>query len=117
MIDRDAKLQAAKVVQRFLDCETDNEDYLSEYLSPPSLGRREKDPVIRAVEELSWNWYDDSSAIRLSGRFESAECFRSAPRLCFRSAKASHRTDEKVSSSNYIFYGILIYGVEGRDPG
>lgn len=67
MIDREARMEAARAVRRFLDCVTNNEEYLSEYPSPPSFGRRGKDPAIRAIYEFTWNWCDDFDTHRLEG--------------------------------------------------
>ena len=104
MIDRDTRLQAAKAVQRFLDGETNNEDYLSEYPSPPMLGRRGKDPAIRAVYEFSWNWYDDFHTHRLEGEYQLPQETRAIGRRCVLFLKSDLKYEWR--KANFMWTGI-----------
>jgi len=60
MIDREFRDQAGLAVRRFLDCTIDNNDFQLEYPLKPS-----DDPVIRAIQEYVWHWYDDLSVHKL----------------------------------------------------
>jgi hypothetical protein len=60
MIDREARQLALNALHRFLNCETDSDEYEAEYPLPVLFGRKEsKDRVIQAVYSMSWNWFDD----------------------------------------------------------
>jgi hypothetical protein len=71
MVDQNARLEAAQALRRFLNCQTTNHDYESEYPLAELFGRkRSKDPAIQSVYELSWYWFDDLVTHKLEGRYE-----------------------------------------------
>jgi hypothetical protein len=109
MIDRDARLQAAKAVQRFLDCETTNEDYISEYPSPGQFRWKGKDPAIWAIDDFSWNWYDDFDTHRLEGYYQLPQEARAISRRCVLFLKSDFEYEwRKV---NFICMGIHILDI------
>jgi hypothetical protein len=69
MVDRESRRHAVRALRRFLDCETTNDEYESEYPGPVLVMKRaSKDLAIRAISEFSWYWFDDFSVHRLDGR-------------------------------------------------
>ncbi len=62
MVDTFARRQAAEAVRHFLSGRITNEEFLNRY--PHS-----KDPVIRALGDTLWGFYDDLEEHTLGGRF------------------------------------------------
>src|SRR4030095_14550474 len=61
MIDRRARRQAAEVIRHFLAGRITNEQFEDRYPSS-------KDPVIWALDDTLWNFYDDFEEHTLSGK-------------------------------------------------
>jgi hypothetical protein len=71
MIDTQARHEALLALERFLACETTNDEYESEYPLPELFRRKEsKDLAIKAIHSMSWNWFDDLNNHKLEHEYE-----------------------------------------------
>jgi len=100
MVDREARQQAAHAVRRFLDCETTNDVYESEYPLHWS-----QDLAIRAIYELSWSWFDDFNAHKLEGKYELPVEMRMIGERCALFLGSGHEYDWK--EFKFISTGIF----------
>jgi hypothetical protein len=84
MVDRQARNEALQALRRFLRCETTNDEYESEYPLPVLFGRKEsKDPAIKVIHGMSWNWFDDFNSHKLEEKYElDPETKQVAERCC-----------------------------------
>lgn len=70
MVNREARDRAARALRRFLDRETTNEEFDSEYAHIGPIWSRGKDRAIAAIYGFAWNLYDDFEEHKLEGAYE-----------------------------------------------
>jgi len=70
MVNREARDQAARALERFLKCETTNRVFESEYEEVATTWKRHTDRGIAAVYGFAWNLYDDFEEHKLEGAHE-----------------------------------------------
>ncbi|MDR3724834.1 MAG: hypothetical protein P4K83_10145 [Terracidiphilus sp.] len=70
MVNQEARKKAARALRRFLDCETSNEEFDSEYVRIGPAWNRSKDRAITAVYGFAWNLYDDFKEHKLEAEWE-----------------------------------------------
>ena len=71
MVDEQARREALTALQRFLACETTNDEYEDEYPLPILFRRKASgDPSIKAIHTMSWNWFDDFNNHKLEREYE-----------------------------------------------
>jgi len=71
MVDEQARREALTALQRFLACETTNDEYEDEYPPGTLFGKKaSSDPAIKAIHTMSWNWFDDFNNHKLEREYE-----------------------------------------------
>jgi hypothetical protein len=71
MVDEQTRREALTALQRFLACETTNDEYEGEYPLPTLFRRKAStDPAIKAIYSMSWNWFDDFNNHKLERGYE-----------------------------------------------
>ena len=73
MVDREVRDKAALALQRFLECETTNEEFDAEFTGLAATWKRHSDRAIAAVYGFAWNLYDDFEEHTLEGAYELDE--------------------------------------------
>jgi hypothetical protein len=106
MVDREARSEALRALQRFLDCVTTNDEYESEYPLPELFGRKaSKDPAIRAIHSMSWNWFDDFKDHKLEREYELDPETKSVAERCHQFLRSDYEYEWK--ETNFISTGFI----------
>jgi hypothetical protein len=102
MVHREARDQAAKALERFLQCETSNEEFDHEYTEIARTAKRQTDRALKAVYGFSWNLYDDFEEHKLDGAYELDEPVRAIAERCV----VFLRSDYEYEWRKADFFGI-----------
>jgi hypothetical protein len=106
-VDFETRAVAACALQRFLDCDTTNDDYESEYPLPELFGRKwSSDLAIRAIYEFSWSLFDDINTHRLEGKYALNEETERVGRRCVLFLRSS--AEYEWREAKFIKAGALL---------